>query len=277
MKFLVCFCTVILMFSAPLLAQNAVDAKTENFKSIIYLSSSNSTISTETKGKFQSRLVNYLGDLQKKQSTVNSERKFLEYLFYKTHNVFLDRYEQYSDFSDLMLKGNYDCLSGSILYAYLLENLGYEYKIQETLYHVYVTVHTPNAQYLFESTDALHGFISNTKEIEIREQYYVTGPKNESQKQGLGSNEYQFQSKAIAQIGLKEAGALQFYNKAIVDFNNKVFDKAYQKLETALVFYPSARIEEMLNLVTQTLVYFEGGNENKNFSQSSLASNSQEK
>lgn len=264
MRLSVALFVVFAMLSITLNAQDSVRGTKSNaekdFNSIAYLSSSNPDITRELQVQFEEKLNNYLKELRGKQAKQQNEKKFLEYLFFKTHKVFLKKYDKYTDFAQMLSTGNYDCLSGSLLYAYLLDRLGYEYQINETLYHVYVTVQTSQEQYLFESTDPLHGFVCNKKEIATRVAFYINGQSTSSTFEGISSNEYQFQSEAVAEIGLKEAGALQFYNQAIVDYNNKDLAQAYLKIEKALLYYRSPRIEEMLAVVSQTIAHFDGMN-----------------
>src|SRR5688572_1622333 len=98
--------------------------------------------------------------------------KFCRTLFHKTRQEFFREYTQYASFRETLSKGKYNCLTGTALYALLLDRFNFEYTIIETNYHIFLLAYTHEGKVLFEATDPLHGFVTNPDEIEKRIQLY---------------------------------------------------------------------------------------------------------
>ncbi|EAY29197.1 hypothetical protein [Microscilla marina] len=180
------------------------------------------------------QLEGYIKYLATKRTRYKNERKFLKYLFFSTHKKFLKKYEMYQNFSEIFSEEQkYNCVSGTTLYALILQELGYQYSIRETAFHVYLIVHTPNyPKILFDSTDPHHGFLYNPYVVRKRERHYT---KN---------NQHKFNQ----EITLSQLIGLQYYNQGVHHFNKKIFGKALVKLSKAYQHYPSSRIKALQEL-----------------------------
>ena len=123
-------------------------------------------VSDSVENQFNGELVQFCENLASRKSKYINEKVFLQKVFYKVQQTYLKRYNQYSTFEDLMQKGDYDCVSGTTLYALILSILGFEITIQETPFHTYLLVFLSNNQkVLIESTSVGQGFITNEKKI----------------------------------------------------------------------------------------------------------------
>jgi len=197
--------------------------------------------------KFSIKLLN------KKKS--RSAEQHLKLAFYEVHRKFLKQYQNHSSLSALLEEGLYDCLSGTSLYVLLLEELGYDYKIRETDYHIYLLVEGGEAnssqQFLFESTDPVSGFISDKKEILKREEQYQSAwAEDGNGVQGIATAtlEYQFSRKVNNDINRYQLAGLHYYNQGIYAYNNHNYYEAVSSLQKALFLYDSPRIREFLDL-----------------------------
>ncbi len=96
--------------------------------------------------RFQDRKnlkTNYDGfvhELKLKQLKWNDSHRLLKKVFFQVHKEYLKEYVPYQSFQDLFETGTYGCLTGTALYAFLLEELGFEYEIIETNYHMFLLV-----------------------------------------------------------------------------------------------------------------------------------------
>ena len=180
------------------------------------------------------QLQEHIQALANKRHQYKRERKFLKYLFYNTHKKFLKKYEMHQDFSAIFGKDKkYNCVSGTTLYAIILQELGYKYSIRETAFHVYLVVHTPKyPKILLDSTDPHNGFLYNAHIIRKRERHYTE------------NNEYKFNQ----EITLSQLIGLQYYNQGVQYFNQKTFGKALVKLTKAYQHYPSNRVKALQEL-----------------------------
>ncbi|MFY0628377.1 MAG: hypothetical protein JXR07_18925 [Reichenbachiella sp.] len=186
---------------------------------------------------------------KQKRTQLKSDELFLKRVFYKTHRKFLGEYEQGASFHEMIGKRKvYDCVTGTALYALILEDLNIEYEIRETDYHVYLMVKMGDRSYLMESTDPLNGFAVNSKEIEMRRNYVINDARSINEKlslSGVASNEETRQNVNVIDnaVSLQQLAGLQYYNQALRQFNKEDFRKAFQYIIIAQGIYPSTRIK----------------------------------
>ena len=205
--------------------------------------------------EIQKELDGFISFLKKKQSAYKDDGRFLQYMYYKVHNKYLKRYAQYPAFLSLFEAGQYDCVTGTALYAYLLDALGYTYTIQELKYHIYLLVRPREAQndlqqayFLIESTDPLYGFVSERSAIQKRIQWY-----NSEENSATATTNYQYNFEINNTINLVELSGLAYYNSAVAYYNRQQFDKATAQLKKAKFLYESQRMEAFMRLIDHTL------------------------
>ena len=169
--------------------------------------------------------------------------KFCRTLFQKTRQEFLRSYTAYASFGETLSKGKYNCLTGTTLYAMLLERFNIQYTIIETNYHIFLLADTDDGRALFEATDPLHGFVTNADEIEKRIQQYK---QNIIQPAAAGGNKkyYEYNVSLYQQVSLDQMSGLLHYNLSIEAYNQQDFQEAINHLDKALALYSSPRITE---------------------------------
>ncbi len=193
--------------------------------------------------------------LDKRAKNKEHTKWFLEEVFYKAHKILLREYKKHSVFNDLLNKGFYDCVSGSAIYAILLDRYGFDYKIIETDFHVFVLVQKDGENFIFESTEPRSGFIHESARVKNYLSAFV--PTNSQQqndkKPSLGSLAQQpGESNTIFKaISLIELAGLQYYNDAILHFNENALEVSQKQLAKAEKIYPSDRIIALRELLGQ--------------------------
>ena len=186
--------------------------------------------------------LKFVERLDEKGEAKNTVR-FCRTLFQKTRQEFLRNYTPYASFGETLSKGKYNCLTGTALYAMLLERFNIRYTIIETNYHIFLLADTDEGRALFEATDPLHGFVTNQDEIEKRIQQYK---QNVIQPASAGGNKkyYEYNVSLYQQVSLDQMSGLLHYNLSIEAYNQQGFEEAIHHLDKALSFYSSPRITE---------------------------------
>jgi hypothetical protein len=183
------------------------------------------------------------------------ESYFLEYLFYKTHQMLLKNYSKGTAFDDLMETGNYDCVSASISYSVLLNYFDIEHSIIETDYHVFITARANNREFILETTDPRNGWISDEDEIKAFKNDFLPSITSEllDQNKAIGALVYgQPNSKTIyKEISLRQLSALQYFNQGLIAVNKQDFQLATVRLQQALNLYKSDRINAVFEIIAQ--------------------------
>ena len=196
--------------------------------------------------ELKSTYKNYVNDLKEKQQRWSNDHKTLRHVFYKTHKKFLKNYKPYQSFQDLFSTGTYGCLTGTALYAFLLDELGYEYEIIETNYHMFLLVKTSKKKYLMESTDPSYGFVHDAKDINERINEAVMLNKQESRS-------FSFDYDIHKSITHVELIALQYYNMAVDYYNQGNLEMVLYCLNESSRINPSVRISEFVEVLKKSI------------------------
>lgn len=193
--------------------------------------------------KYSQIIQTIANELSKKKTRWNNDKRFIRHLFYFVHKKLLLNYKPYDTFEIMMEEGAYGCLTATILYALILDELQYDYDIVEMNYHIYLIVRTGEGRFLFESTDPSYGFVASEKEISKRLKEY------EQDNLGSKCNEYTFEISLNNTITITQLIGLQFYNEAVQLYNSGSVFSTLSKLNEAAKYYKSPRISEFLEVV----------------------------
>jgi hypothetical protein len=202
-------------------------------------------INDEMQSKMLVKLADHLTYLEKHID--DDSEKFLKRVFYKTQSAFLHQYEQYAPFSALATSNKeYDCVTGTALYAIILQHFNIDYSIIELDFHAYILVHSSNGDILIESTNPTNGFVTNADEIaKLRERYRLES--TESKEKDLVLDEVE------RKITVKELAGLHFYNQAVNEFNKEQYALAKKLLKAARNLYDCPRINGLLEITDSSI------------------------
>lgn len=197
-------------------------------------------------GFSQEAFQKFIQKLETKQESFKTDQLFLNHIFTKTHQHFLKHYTEYASFGELVKSGTYNCLTGTALYALLLEHFGFRYQVIETNYHIFLIAETTGGQVLIESTDPIKGFINDIREITIRIASYK---QNVPLQASADKIYYRYNFELYNAIDLDQLLGLLHYNLAIKAYNDQQLSSAIAHLDEAMMLYQSPRIEEFSKIV----------------------------
>lgn len=193
----------------------------------------------------------FLAQLERKEGRWEDQKRFLYFIFVKTHQAYLKEFDAKASFSQTLNLGKYNCLSGTALYALVLDYFGYEFSITETNHHIFLTVNTPDGPVLFEATDRLYGFVHRNKEVQAKlEKYKVSKPGEKAPRKV----EYCYPFQLFDQVGLDEIVGLMHYNIAVEAYNKKDFAVVVERLRLTTERYASPRVEAFSKLTIATIL-----------------------
>jgi len=194
-------------------------------------------------------LDRFVDELSSKRHRYKNEIQFLEYVYYKVHRKYLRNYSTPSTLLDLIEKKQYDCLTGTALYALIFERLGIDYSIVETTYHIYLTIQDDEKLVVVESTNPIDGFIFNPELVREAIEKYRQGPSSST----WNNQDYYPSQEVNNQVTFKQLAGLQYYNQAVKYYNQQNLMPAIKDMAKALDFYPSSRLKEMMVVMLNTL------------------------
>ncbi|UII34086.1 hypothetical protein LVD17_09695 [Fulvivirga ulvae] len=203
---------------------------------------------------YSTRLDEFVVKLSEKRQKYKNDEKFLSYIFYKINQKFLKRYKPFTSPAMLFKTGEYDCLSGTTMYALILDRLDIDHDIVETNHHIYLRIERAGKVYLMESTDPMYGFIADQKEVANRLNDYDYEAGAGIPRESVDKDVYVFRNQVNETIDMYDLVGLHYYNAAVNSFNQEDISTSINNLEKAVVFYFSPRISEFGLLVGKTLL-----------------------
>lgn len=193
----------------------------------------------------------FISKLEGKKLSFKRDKDFLHYLFYKTHRKFLKRYAEYCPFDALLKNGTYNCLTGTALYALLLDHFNFEYSVIETNYHIFLMVKTSDDdEVLFEATDPLDGFVDSNQEIQARINIYK---QNKILKNSDDKMYYRYNFDLYNTVSMEELLGLMYFNLSVDAYNNHDVSKSINYLDQSVKLYQSARIKNFARIILLTV------------------------
>jgi len=210
----------------------------------IYTASNGATASPDN-------FLDFVDRLESKRPSFRDDHEFVSYLFRKTHQRILRSFHSQASFDETLSRGNYNCLTGTAVYAMLLAHFGLPYTIVETNYHIFILTETNRGKVLLEATDPYHGFSDQAEAIEKRIAGYR---KNKIAETDPGKNYYHFSFDLYNEVTLDQLLGLLHYNLAIANYNGGEILAAIGHLDLALELYNSPRIEELARVIQYSVV-----------------------
>jgi len=197
------------------------------------------------------KVLEFADKLDVKRPTFKSEKLFLKHVFLKTHQQFLKHYVKEVSFGTTLNKGTYNCLTGTALYALLLDRFNIKHQVIETNYHIFIVVSTEDGRVLLETTDPQNGFVDGEQEIEKRIKTYR---QNVMEQEKSDKSYYRFSYEVYREVNLDEMLGLLYYNLAITAYNDRQFETSISQLDKALALYQSPRIEEFSRIILLSVI-----------------------
>lgn len=198
------------------------------------------------------RVSAFICKLEEKRPSFKTDEAFLQHIFTKTHHRFLRHYTNYCTFRELVEDGVYNCLTGTALYALILDHLNINYKITETNYHIFVIIETGHGNVLFEATDPINGFVDSPLAVAKRIESYC------NIKPDVGDKTcYRYHANIYNTVNMEQLVGLMYYNLSVNAYNSKLLTTSISYLEQSVRFYKTSRTDEFTRIIFLTLL--EGG------------------
>lgn len=207
-----------------------------------------------------SKMDQFISNLRAKRGKLKSDEAFLRYTFREAHKTFFKNYKAYSQFPEIFDTGNYDCLSATSLFSVVLDAFGFEYKIIETNYHIFMVVEGDQKQLLLESTDEINGVVTNEEVIKERLAGYQ---ENKMYSSSTNKYYYQYDLDLYQQVMPQQLTGLLYYNQAVIAYNSNDLVLCAQKLKKAIRIYNSPRISEFAVILVTSIAESNLGEEEK--------------
>jgi hypothetical protein len=203
------------------------------------------TASTENARIVDERVSKMLDRLSNK--TYKDNREQLRIIFTRTQKEFLHRYKQYASMDELA-SGEFDCLTATSLFAEILGRTGYDYRIVETNYHIFLLVATSEGEVLIETTDRFKGFITSPGLVAARIQSY----RDESPSKRDSKKTYEYNFDLYHEISTEQLAGLLYFNQAVSAYNSRNWSLCSERILMAERHCDSPRIKALASVLLCT-------------------------
>jgi hypothetical protein len=193
-------------------------------------------ITSETSSVIDARIGKMLCRVSRQKESY-TDREFLHSIFKKTQKEFLHRYTQYADLDELA-HGSFDCLTATTLFAVILTRSGYDFRIIETNYHIFLLVSTEEGQVLIETTDRFDGFVTAKEDIAKKMEEYRT----QVAQAPVSYTPYQYDFQVFGEIDSTQLAGLLYFNQAVKAYNEGRWIDCSKKIRMAANHHNSPRV-----------------------------------
>jgi hypothetical protein len=170
--------------------------------------------------------------------------KKVKIIYSGVQDELLRKYNAKATFNQIFLKGEYNCVTASMLYGIMLLRYNIPFEVKETPEHVYLVTKPGKKSMMLESTDPVLGYVSYNDTYKEHFIKYLQDHKmissDELVKNGIDSifNRFYFPHTSI---GLKELAGIQYSNNAIFALQENNFRTAFDQLQKSYFLYPSEK------------------------------------
>lgn len=225
-----------------------------------------STMSENKRDQILSTLNNYLSSIEDKVSKEKDDAKKIKLIFSATNKEFFKKYSLDISFDKLFSTGEFNCVTGSLMYAHILQHFNIPYLIKELPTHVFLVAFPTTFSIPVESTDqGMRYYIPDEKTKQNYAQFLVDSKIATAEELAASGveglfNKYYYSHKDIS---LQQLLGLQYYNAGISLSNNKNFNASLHQFEKAYMLYPSEKMKYMIQMSLLSVI-FENRNEDVN-------------
>lgn len=190
-------------------------------------------ISVDETRIFEEKILKSVEKLQNKKVRIKDEKQFLKYTFNYVHTTYLKSYQKEANFYDVMTKGYYNCVSGNILLAYFFGKMNYQFQIYESENHVFMMLSLSEKDRILMESTAFFGDGMIDDEKKIDEQLAKLRPTGTA--------------------NLMNLAGMQFYNEAVLAFQDQKYLESLSLSNKAYYFYPSEKVKTLYQISKQKL------------------------
>lgn len=171
-------------------------------------------------------------------------------LFNRVQNKYLHEFDERANFKDLLERGSYNCVTAVAFYSLILKGLGISHTIKLAPTHVFLEIEIADQRILWETTDAIGGFILKDEELTKKLTRYQADDGQGSRSEG--PDLFLQQAKTIQ---LHDLAGVQYFNLGINHFESLDYSTAISLFQKSKVLYPDFRCDDAIRsvLVAQLL------------------------
>lgn len=189
---------------------------------------------------------------------IKKPAKALKFIFDHVQTTFLKQYDVDADFTNMFASGKYNCLTGTILYALLADDLSLKHTIKFMPGHVYLIVYADDIPYIFESTDPVGGFVELNKALQsnaVKSMRLLQFMASDNGEKSPKADFFETYYLKLNNTELRGLVGYQYTNASFSEMMKQDYIKSYNLINKAIVLTPMAELYMMRDeLLKQAIV-----------------------
>ena|SRR6218665_815265 len=196
-------------------------------------------------------------DELKKATSSLSDAKKVNVIYKYIHRRFFKLYQLQNSFPDVFSKGEYNCVSGSAMYAIIFKLMEIPYQVVEAPQHVFLFAYPQAQKIMIETTSPKHGYMNFSEAYVKKFLSYMHEAKLISDEEMRNNapdvlfNKYYFSKNGLS---IQELAGIQYSNYAYYYLESNEYEKALPEAKKAYYLNPGDRNRYMLLAILQYLV-----------------------
>jgi len=194
--------------------------------------------------QFKDRIATIITLFQKKSFERLKEKKKVSKVYNQVQEQLMDKYVETAVFSNLFQKGEYQCVTSSMLFTYVFNQLSIPYEINFEPGHVFLIAYPASAKVMVQTTNPNkgvfvydNGFKSNFIQY-LRKNKLISKDEYENKSIDDLFTEYYLKTEVAS---LKELAAMQYSNLAIQNLQKNEILESFQYMLKAYYFDANTR------------------------------------
>jgi len=206
-------------------------------------------MTTEKSIAFYQKFQSIFKLLNEKKIYKTESKKDISKLFFAVHDYFLYNYRPVGYFPEIFPKGIYNCVSASILYSLIFNQLNVPYKIYQTSNHVYLVAHPGRQSMIIETTNPslkqeyFNGEFKKDYVQRLKSVKMVTDKDELSKSLDEIFHEKYYNGK---ETDFQSLYGFEYLNKALTRIQVDPNDDCYELLQKVYFFFPDPQIKTLL-------------------------------
>lgn len=197
----------------------------------------------------KARLDALVNEFRKEQIQNRKEKKQVKQIYEEIHTSLMKKYVEDALFPDLFKDGNFNCVTGSIIYSLIFKEFDIPYSIQKGMNHVSLVAFPETHTILVESTDSEEGLRALDKGDKEAYVNALSRGKLITMDERMHNSitsiflQYAFEESQIDEL---ELASFQYSNRGILEFGKMEYDQAFRNFEKAFYLKPGKELAVML-------------------------------
>jgi hypothetical protein len=203
---------------------------------------------TYSSSSAHSQLKECVADL-KKETEGQDDQKKVKTIYKHVHKRFFKLYQMQNSLTDVFEKGEYNCVSGSAMYAMVFHFMNIPFQIVEAPHHVFLFAYPGSHKIAIETTDPQKGYFPfGTAYVErfvqrLYQSKLISKEEFETKSMNDLFEKYYFSPKGL---DLQELAAIQYANYAAYHLDQNENEKSLEEIKKAYFIDPSERNKYIL-------------------------------